>query len=142
MKEMRCKVWVKESAVETLECMLFFADDIALMANNRKDLEVMLNRVSTYSQLWRIKFNLDKCNVVVFNCNQKILEIGNCVNKCTCNHHYKFGPALIKESLLYKYLGIELTNKLSYKVFKARLLSKAQASMRSIWYMGMKDNLL
>ena len=46
---------------------------------------------------------------------------------------------LIKEVIMYKYLGIELDNRLTFKAFKGKLLTKAKANMNRVWFMGMKS---
>src|ERR1700733_2697365 len=98
----------------------------------------MLKVVYEYSLKWRLKFNLDKCNVVVFdNKNGKNIEVCNLRHhQCSCQNHYKFGNSYIKEVLVYKYLGIELDHRLSYKEFKQRILSKARSSMNRIQFIG------
>ena len=42
--------------------ILFFADDIGVLAENKEDLEYMLQFIYTYSIFWRFKFNMDKCS--------------------------------------------------------------------------------
>ena len=73
--------------------MLFFADDIVLLAESREDLEAMLQVVFEYSLKWRLKFNYDKCNVIRFDNQQnKVINYGKCDKKCTCGHHFSFWP--------------------------------------------------
>ena len=118
--------------------MLFFADDIVLLAESQEDLEAMLAQVYKYSIKWRLKFNYDKCNVIRFDNKERIIDYGKCDQKCTCSHHFSFGPHLIKEVLVYKYLEIELNNRLTFKIFKHRILSNSKANMAKIWSMGIK----
>jgi hypothetical protein len=119
--------------------MLYFADDIVLMAESKEDLELLLDAVFQYSLKWRLKFNYDKCNVVVFDFQRKkVISHGNCNQICTCGNHYRFGSNLIKEVVVYKYLGIELDNCLNLKVYKERILAKARSNMGRIWSMGIK----
>lgn len=123
--------------------MLYFADDIVLLAESKDDLESMLQIVFNYSIKWRVKLNDDKCNVVVFhNIPNKSIYYDNCINQCNCNHHYKFGNNLIKEVLIYKYLGIELDYRLTLSVYKSRIISKAKSNLGRIWHMGIKGNHL
>ena len=123
--------------------LLYFADDIVLLADTKEDLEAMLQLVYEYSLKWRLKFNYDKCNVVVF---QKVprnnISYGQCAGKCSCDGHFSFGPHLIKEVLFYKYLGIELDHCLSFKMFKERVLARARTSMARAWGMGIKTGYL
>ena len=65
--------------METRIPMLYFADDIVLLAESKKDLEAMLEVVYQYSLKWRLKFNYEKCNVVVFDKKIKIVTPGSCI---------------------------------------------------------------
>jgi len=116
------------------------ADDVVVLADNKEDLELMLSAIYKFSLKWRLKFNFDKCNVVKFeNVKGKVITHGTCTGKCNCNHHYAFGPQLIKEVLVYKYLGIELDYRLNFKLFKSRILASARGNMARIWSMGIKN---
>ncbi len=125
--------------------ILFFADDIVLLANNKQDLEYMLKVLYNYSVLWRFKYNYEKCGVVRFKYSNKPrppITYGQCNGTCTCGSHYQFGPNLINEVLMYKYLGAEIDYKLSFKDFKMRILAKARANMGRIWQMGIRSGFL
>ena len=118
---------------------LYFADDIAVIADNKKDLEVLLDAISQFALKWRITFNYEKCNIVVFDNKPDLPDSVFCEmkdNGCTCSYHYKFGSKYIKEASIYKYLGIELDKRLSLKAFKQRLLAKARRNANRVWYMG------
>ena len=107
--------------------ILCCADDLAIIANSKDDLEALLKVVYEFSLRWRFKFNFDKCAVIQFHVKaskDKKINIGSCSNSCTCGHHFKFGPKLISEVLVYKYLGIELDYRLLFKEFKKILLIK------------------
>ena len=122
---------------------LFFADDIAVIADSKEDLEVILQTIYDFSLKWRFKFNIDKCSVVVFdNKRHDSLSVGDCKSECKCNHHFRFGPFLIQEVLMYKYLGVELDNRLTYSFFKNRMLQKARMNVGRVWHMGIRNNLV
>jgi hypothetical protein len=123
--------------------ILMFADDIVLLAENRKDLETMLCFTYDFSLKWRYKFNFDKCGVVVFD-NQEAPDFtyGKCDQNCTCGSHYAFGPHLIKELGVYKYLGVELDKQLSFNEFKNRILDRAKRNLSKIWFMGIRTGFL
>ena len=53
-------------------------------------------------------------------------------------YHWKLGTQLIKQVNSYKYLGIELDSKLSFKEFKTRIRDKARRNVSKVWSMGMK----
>src|SRR6185503_19056886 len=119
--------------------ILMFADDIVLMAEDRADLERLMGITVAYSQKWRFRFNYEKCAVVVFD-NKARSEIkhGSCVDVCNCGYHWRFGDKLIRQESSYKYLGMELDTRLSHREFKARICSKAKASLSRVWRMGMR----
>ena len=48
-----------------LACLLY-ADDIVLLANDRKNLQKMLDIVAEYARKWRFELNPKKSEVVVF----------------------------------------------------------------------------
>ena len=52
------------------------------------------------------------------------------------------GRALIKEGTSYKYLGVELDNKLSFSEFKKRIGEKARKNVSRVWSMGMFSVLI
>jgi hypothetical protein len=120
--------------------VLLFADDVVVIADSKQDLECMLKAIYEFSLKWRLKFNFDKCNVVKFDSisDRKIIY-GNCTTSCTCGHHFVFGPQLIKEVLVYKYLGLELDHRLNFKLFKSRILASVRGNMSRIWSMGIKN---
>ncbi len=90
----------------------------------------MLHAVFEYRLLWRMKFNFEKCNVIRFD-NQRGRGInhGKCEKKCNCGHHYFFGSNLIKEVLLYKYLGMEFD-------FKEEAIVRPRMNMGRVWNKG------
>jgi hypothetical protein len=105
----------------------------------------MLKVAYDFSIKWRLKYNYDKCAVVVFHRKakkDKKIIYGQCINKCTCGHHFVFGPKLINEVLVYKYLGVELDYRLRLTDFKKRILNKARMNLSRIWSMGMSTGFL
>lgn len=123
--------------------ILMFADDIALLADEKEKLQELMDLTFEYSCKWRFSFNYDKCAVVIFNeIDTSPYLYGNCTEHCTCGYHWRLGDKLIKQQESYKYLGIELDQKLSFKEFKERILSKARKCMSAMWGMGMADGSL
>ena len=47
-------------------CILLFADDIVILAENETDLQTLLNFVDSWCKNWRMKINIDKTKVVHF----------------------------------------------------------------------------
>lgn len=124
--------------------ILLFADDIVLLAENKEDLQWLMQITYEYSRKWRFLFNYDKSAVVVFDMNKKQESIiyGECKSECKCGKHWKMGEKLIIETDMYKYLGTELDNKLTFKQFKKRIADKARKNRARVWNMGMKGGAL
>jgi hypothetical protein len=124
--------------------LLMFADDIVLIAENKEDLEKIMQVTIEYSKKWRFSFNYDKCAVMVFGGQSaKVpMKYDKCTTTCTCGHHWRFGDALIIETCVYKYLGVELDRRLSFVDFKIRIAGKARQNRARIWRMGMNNGTL
>jgi len=119
--------------------ILMFADDIVLIAEDREDLERLMEITVEYSRKWRFTFNYDKCAVVIFDTKSACeIKHGPCKDRCDCGYHWRLGNKLIKQEISYKYLGMELHARLSQKEFKKRICSKAKASLSRVWRMGMR----
>ncbi len=50
--------------------ILLFADDIALIADSPKHLQLMLNKVSDWCSKWRLSINEDKTKMILFRSKQ------------------------------------------------------------------------
>ena len=51
---------------------LLFADDLAICAESREELQQLLDLVYVYSVKWRFKFNISKSNVMVVGKRTKV----------------------------------------------------------------------
>jgi hypothetical protein len=122
---------------------LLFADDIALIAEDKASLEKLMEIAFRYSIKWRFSFNYEKCAVVVFN-NKAPQEMvfGPCAEECICGFHWRLGTTLIRQENSYRYLGMEVDTKLSQREFRKRLGGKARANVSRVWGMGMKKGSL
>ena len=78
---------------------LFWADDIVLIGENEHDLELLLDAAAELSELWKLKFNLEKSQVLI---------VGQRVNKL---RKWKLGNNFISETDKYKYLGTIISRK-------------------------------
>ena len=70
-----------------------YADDIVLMAENRYQLQEMLDVVAAYAKKWRFELNPKKSEVVVFGLKRAPRGI-----------KWKLGEHNIKQVAQYKYL--------------------------------------
>ncbi|XP_039298009.1 uncharacterized protein LOC120354675 [Nilaparvata lugens] len=83
--------------------ILAYADDIVLLASNKLDLKKMITALEEYCRRWNLLVNLDKSKIVIFRNGGK-----------QGRHEkwwYKGKPIEVVNS--YKYLGINLTSRLS-----------------------------
>ena len=75
---------------------LFYADDIVIMAENAKDLQIQLNIVNEWCKTWRMELNQDKTKVLHFRPGSAPQT--SCTFKC--------GELNIELATKYKYLGL------------------------------------
>ena len=79
--------------------ILLFADDIALLARDKKSMQLMLDCLAKYSRKWRFKFNIAKCETVLFGLSDRACD-GHNKTSCTCPVHFKLCNQLLKNSRL------------------------------------------
>ena len=108
---------------------LLFADDIVLLAENKKDLQRMLDVVAGYAKRWRFELNPKKSQVVVFGMRQPPRRVIWLEND-------------IEQVGQYKYLGIELTRTLRWNMYLKRILTKAQRNMTQALAMGVSGGFM
>ena len=106
---------------------LGFADDIVLISDVPGNLQKLINICDNWAHKNQMSFNLDKCNVMVFN-----------VNSLGLRFHIR--NETLKVVSLYKYLGILLSSgarqKTLYKEHFAKILEKALARLHCIRHLG------
>lgn len=84
--------------------ILLYADDMVLVANNEKDLQIMLNTMYNWCAKWRLKVNLDKSNIVQFRPKRKPQS----------KFCFKYGSKTLDYVSHYRYLGAVLDEHLSF----------------------------
>ena len=107
--------------------LLLFADDIVLVAENAKMLQKMLDAVYDYSKKFRFRFNKDKSNVMVFGRKGK--------------ERFYLGESELEIVEFYKYLGLILDKKFSWKGHKTKILEKARKRMMALCGLGLKEGV-
>ena len=95
-------------------CLLMYADDIVLLAENEDDLQNMLNYVQIWCKKWRLVINKQKTKVMHFRKSRK--------QKSKFDFH--LGDTELEMVCEYKYLGVLINEHLNYNS-NADLLSKA-----------------
>jgi hypothetical protein len=100
--------------------LLLYADDIVLLAETEQDLQKMVSCIYEYSRKWRFELNSKKTQVVVFGKRKKEACI-------------KLGEVTLEEVDSYKYLGMVMQKRGSWKIQKERVIRKARARMFGAW---------
>ena len=97
---------------------LLFADDLAICARSRRELQKLLDVVYRYSGKWRFKFNISKSNVMVVSGKRKRVQQGE----------YFLGLEVLKVVVVktYKYLGLDFEDTLRWTLTRQRLVAKAK----------------
>lgn len=81
---------------------LFWADDVVLIADNKSELQNMLDIAAEFALKWKLAFNHAKSNVVITG------RRGN-----LSNNRWELGDNNIKECQDYKYLGVQISSNMS-----------------------------
>jgi hypothetical protein len=76
--------------------VLLYADDIALIAQNEAEMDVLLDTVSKWCTKWRLCINPTKSKVIHFRKKQRKRS----------DHIFKIGENCLEYSPSYKYLGV------------------------------------
>lgn len=103
--------------------MLMYADDIIMLAESRDTLQLMINRLQRYCQLWNLTVNLLKSQIMVFN------RSGRTPN----SEVWYFNREPIKVVKQYKYLGLLVTPNLNLNLHFTERRNVCKASTQSVW---------
>ena len=81
---------------------LFWADDVVLIADNKSELQKMLDIATDFALKWKLAFNHTKSNVVIAGRQDNL-----------SNNKWVLGKNTIKEIHNYKYLGVQISSNMS-----------------------------
>ena len=84
--------------------ILLYADDMAIISEDRHNLQVMLNALSEWTGRWRLKVNVTKTKIVHFRRSRTTRT----------DHEFKYGDRTIELVDSYKYLGCYLDEHLNF----------------------------
>ena len=85
-------------------CVLLYADDLVLLADNEKDLQTLLDLMHAWCIEWRLSINITKSNIVHFRGSRKKRS----------NFSFHYGDTSLEYKDEYKYLGIYLDEHLNF----------------------------
>ena len=105
--------------------LLMYADDIVLMSETKRDLQNMLDVVTTYSKKWRFRLNPKKGK-------SEVMIFGTKPRKTGEDRIWKLAGEEVQETESYKYLGAELVSRLDFKKLKQRYVAEARKRMMSV----------
>ena len=108
--------------------LLMYADDIVLLAETKRDLQKMLNTVTSYSKKWRFRVNPKKGKSEVMLFGRK--------PRSRRERKWWLAGAEIQETESYKYLGVDMVSRLNFKKMKERYVAKARKRMMLVWQWG------
>lgn len=103
--------------------VLMYADDIVLLSDSPVGLQMMINSLHVYSNLWHLKVNLAKSKVLVFRSGTRISN----------NLKWMYGENEIDIVNSYKYLGMDLCYNLSFSKHLENKLTTSKMAISSSW---------
>src|SRR3954466_7718503 len=112
-----------------------YAADIVLMSGRKRELQKMLDIVTSKSRKWRFRVNPKKGK-------SEVMIFGRKPRKTKEGRKWKLAGEEIQETECYKYLGVELVGRLDYKKLKERYVAEARKRMMMVWAMGMRGGEL
>ena len=95
---------------------MLYADDLILLAENDYDLKLQMDILGNYTIKWGMEIKRGKTKVIIFNDPMKRKENGI---------FYSVNNRIIRITKSYKYLGVILNNKHSYKAHVDVIVEKA-----------------
>src|SRR3569623_1292049 len=96
----------------------FFADDVAILAESRKDLQKLLDTAFSYSESWRFKWNSAK---------SKVMRFGPGKGK-----KKGLGVQELEVVKVFRFLGVDLQQNLSWTTTKDRFAAIARSRLPMI----------
>ena len=94
---------------------LLWADDLVLLALDRKSLQLMMDKLHEFCSEWGLSVNITKTAVLVFNRSGRLLKE---------SHGFTYGNTIIPTAKSYCYLGITFSLTGSFKTAQGILRQK------------------
>ena len=104
---------------------LLYADDLVLIARDRKDLQSQLDALDKFSKSLKMEVNIDKTKVMLIQ-KQKSRA------KSKKNKPWKIGDNVVQECNSYKYLGVIIKSKESFSEHIDKIKEKANKAYFSL----------
>jgi hypothetical protein len=107
---------------ETKLQALLFADDVALLAASPEELQQLIDVVVRYLRRWRLQENFKKSKVMVVAAVKEVAP----------QAEWRFGGQLIEQVKHYKYLGVWISDDLSWGYHINSITEKAKNRSRQL----------
>ena len=101
--------------------ILMYADDILLLSKSRLDMQQNLDACHTYFSKWKLELNTKKTKILIFNARKD------------SEYKFHFGNEEITIVNEYKYLGVLINNKMSFKGTVSDLVTKATKAYAAMY---------
>jgi hypothetical protein len=123
-----CNSGLGASFIEIILCILGFCDDLCLFSCSESEMKQLLILCEKYARKWDIKFNVSKCNFIVFG-SRKYDNSIFLLNNSKINYTDKF-----------KYLGLTFSPDLNMSEFFIDKFQNVKKSFFSLNSFGFKYN--
>ena len=108
--------------------IIVYADDIILISSVDSHLQKLLDICASYSDIWRLKFNSNKSNIVEFG--KQFFE----------NSNFYLNKKIIPKSDKITYLGVIIDNKFNFNKNTIDKFSNVQKAIYSLSFLGLRPN--
>lgn len=108
--------------------MFLYADDIAFIADDPRCLQLMINRLRTYCEIWGLRVNMLKSQIMVMR------KSGG-----TINDKWYYGREEIKVVDTYTYLGVQLKPNMKLADHINSRIVSAKYKINSLWQSFIKN---
>lgn len=100
---------------------LLYADDTIIFSNNKENFQKALDNFYEYCIIWKLKVNLTKTNVVIFN------------SRTNGNMTFTLGGQIINITNTYKYLGVIFSKSGSFLNARKHIVEQAKKAMHLLF---------
>ena len=97
---------------------LLYADDTIILADSEKSLQIGLNAIHDYCDVWSLKVNVDKTKIVIFS-RGKVRKYGT----------FKFGDSEVQVVDDYIYLDTTFNYRNDFKKAQIKQINQARRTM-------------
>ena len=109
-------------------CIIVYADDILLISPNDHQLQKLLNICGEYGEIWKIKFNSLKSNIIEFG------------EQFFANSDFYLNKRLIPKVEKLKYLGVFIDKNCDFDLLANEKFLNVQKSIFSLSFLGLKPS--